>query len=63
LLSEIDDLQAEAGRGPVLAAARLTAAAALARRESRGAHHRLDFPGPADPPARTFITLTEAERP
>jgi L-aspartate oxidase len=63
LLAEIDDLQDQAGRGPALAAARLAAAAALSRHESRGAHYRLDFPAPAEPAARTFVTLAELERP
>ncbi len=44
LLGEIDALEAGFGRGPVLAAARLVAACALDRRESRGAHFRRDHP-------------------
>ncbi len=44
------------------AAAKLTAAAALKRRESRGAHFRSDFPLANDKPERTLITLGEAER-
>ena len=44
------------------ASAKLTAAAALTRRESRGAHFRSDFPLANDKPERTFITLDEAER-
>ena len=34
--------------------------AALRRQESRGAHFRLDFPEPKEPPVRTFITLDQA---
>jgi L-aspartate oxidase len=42
-------------------AALLVAAAAFARRESRGAHERSDYPQP-DPALaqRTFLTLAEA---
>jgi L-aspartate oxidase len=61
LLAEIDVLWRTHGRGPVLAAARLVASAALGRRESRGAHYRLDYPISEEPPRRTFTTLAEAE--
>jgi L-aspartate oxidase len=60
LLEEIAALEAEQGRGPALAAARLVASAALARQESRGAHFRLDHPASAEPPRRTFVTLGQA---
>jgi L-aspartate oxidase len=43
-------------------AGRLIAAAALARRESRGAHYRTDFPDPATPDQpRRFLTLADLE--
>ncbi len=47
----------------MLVAAKLIAAAALARTESRGGHYRSDFPNP-DPVwrHRTFLTLADAER-
>jgi len=44
------------------AAAKLIAAAALARRESRGAHFRNDYPQTDAAPRRTFLTLADAER-
>ena len=58
LLAEIDGLEARHGRAAPLVAARLVAAAALARTESRGAHFRGDA-GPAQAPARTFVTLAD----
>jgi len=58
LVDQIDALQAVHGRSAALAAARLTAAAALARRESRGGHYRTDFPL-ARTPERTFVTRAE----
>jgi L-aspartate oxidase len=47
----------------MLATAKLVAAAALARTESRGGHYRSDFPN-SDPAwqHRTFTTLADAER-
>ena len=47
----------------MLTTAKLIAAAALMRTESRGGHYRSDFPEP-DPAwrHRTFITLDDAER-
>ncbi len=62
LIDLIDALEAAHGRSAPLVAARFVAAAALARRESRGGHFRADFPG-ALPPARSFLTLAEVERP
>ena len=44
LVTLIDELEARSPGAPVLTAARLIAEAALARRESRGAHFRADFP-------------------
>lgn len=61
LLGEIDALEAAHGRGPVLVAARLTAAAALEREESRGGHFRGDYPETAAEARRTFLTLAQLE--
>jgi len=58
LVDQIDALQAAHGRSPPLVAARLTAAAALARRESRGGHYRADFPL-TRAPERTFVTAAD----
>ena len=58
-LTVIDKLAERHGRALPLVAARLVAAAALERRESRGAHFRADFPQTAVAARRTF-TLLEA---
>jgi len=60
LLSALDGMEAQHGRGATLAAARLLAAAALARRESRGGHFRTDFPV-AEAPQRTFLTWSQVD--
>ena len=44
------------------AAAKLVAAAALKRTESRGGHYRLDYPSTSPDAQRTFMTLADAER-
>jgi L-aspartate oxidase len=44
LIGELDRLEARRGATLPLVAARLVAEAALARRESRGAHFRIDYP-------------------
>jgi len=44
------------------AAAKLVTVAAMARTESRGGHWRSDHPQTSSQPARTFMTLADAER-
>jgi L-aspartate oxidase len=66
-LAEICELEREnAGDRRVanmLATAKLISAAALARKESRGAHFRSDYPTPDEALARrSFLTLREADR-
>jgi L-aspartate oxidase len=58
LFGQIDALEAVHGRAAPLVAARLVAACALARTESRGAHHRADGTGPQEP-RRTFVYWTD----
>ena len=56
LVGTVETMKARHGEGPILTTAGLVATAALARRESRGAHFRTDFPLSAEPPTRTFVT-------
>jgi len=60
LVALIDELEALHGRSPALVAARLVAACALARTESRGGHYRADAPA-LQAPVRTFVTLADIE--
>ncbi|MDP3175310.1 MAG: L-aspartate oxidase [Phenylobacterium sp.] len=62
LLRMIDDLQLTHGRGAVLSAARLVAACALARHESRGGHFRSDFPQTSPDAKRTFVNLADVDQ-
>ena len=69
-LGELEKLAAGLPAAPsetsnLLTMARLVAAAALARRESRGAHYRLDFPNPNDAEAcrRTWTYRPTGEFP
>jgi L-aspartate oxidase len=62
LLVEIDAMEAAYGRAAPLVAARLIAAAALARSESRGAHFRSDAVAAAAP-GRTLVTLDQLDAP
>lgn len=61
LLGQVDELQRAHGPALPLVAARLVAACALNRRESRGAHYRSDFPCMASPARRTLTTLAAVE--
>lgn len=56
MLDQIDRLEHSHGPARTLEAARLIAAAALAREESRGGHFRSDFPAPHPEPSRTFLS-------
>ena len=56
LVEAVEVLKARHGEGPILTTAGLVAEAALARRESRGAHYRSDYPQAIVPPTRTFVT-------
>lgn len=57
LLRLIDDLDAHYPGALALVSARLIAASALNRRESRGSHYRPDYPQTAAKGERTFTTL------
>lgn len=57
-LDRVDALCDAYGPANALVAARLILTAALARKESRGAHFRSDHPN-AGPPHRTFVTGTD----
>jgi aspartate oxidase len=46
----------------IVAATKLVTAAALARKESRGAHFRLDYPQTESVGTRAFLTLADAEQ-
>lgn len=61
LLELIERLERTHGRALPLVAARLIAAAALDRKESRGGHYRSDFPLMASPARHTRITLGELD--
>jgi L-aspartate oxidase len=58
LVGVITDLEGRHGGALPLIAARLVADNALARRESRGAHYRADFPHLAPVAERSFVTLS-----
>jgi L-aspartate oxidase len=64
-LAVIAQVERAGGPEPALlnmtAAAKLVAAAALERRESRGGHWRRDYPSTDETGRRTFLTLREAE--
>lgn len=64
-LSVIAKVERAGGSEPALlnmtASAKLVAAAALARRESRGGHYRTDYPSTDKTGQRTFLTLAQAE--
>ena len=59
LLNLIDELEDQFGQALPLVAARLVAASALARTESRGGHSRSDYPKLASLARHTYTTLGE----
>ncbi len=65
-LETISQIERAGGAEPALlnmtASAKLTAAAALARTESRGAHFRSDYPQTDETGHRSFFTLADAEK-
>jgi len=65
-LARIAQIERAGGYEPSLlnmtSTARLVAAAALARRESRGGHSRSDYPQTAAIGTRSFLTLADAEQ-
>jgi L-aspartate oxidase len=64
-LGVIAQVERAGGNEPALlnmtTAAKLVAAAALKRRESRGGHYRTDYPSTDEIGRRTFLTLPEAD--
>jgi L-aspartate oxidase len=63
LLAGIEAMEAAHGRSAALVAARLVAACALARTESRGGHFRADGAPPSPEPRRTFVRLADVDAP
>ncbi|MGJ3233236.1 MAG: L-aspartate oxidase [Oceanicaulis sp.] len=60
LIAVIDQLEARYGAAPALIAARFVAAGALARKESRGGHFRIDHPQTRPTGVSTRMTLADA---
>ena len=56
LIGTVDELMEDVGRANPLVAARLIASAALAREESRGGHHRDDFPEERKGSRSSYVT-------
>ena len=61
-LMELEAGARSAGLKGMIEVALLIAAGAYARRESRGAHMRLDYPGTLEPARHTYLTLAEARK-
>ncbi|PHR59112.1 MAG: L-aspartate oxidase [Robiginitomaculum sp.] len=61
LLNTIEDLIGQVGAANPLIAARIIAAGALAREESRGGHYRDDFPNETNPARSAYITYDQLD--
>jgi L-aspartate oxidase len=62
VITRVEKASTEPALLNMTAAAKLVTAAALMRQESRGGHWRSDYPETAAKGARTFMTLSDAER-
>jgi L-aspartate oxidase len=62
VIARVETASSEPALLNMTAAAKLVAAAALTRQESRGGHWRTDFPQTETSGVRTFMTLADAER-
>ena len=62
VIARVEKTSSEPALQNMTAAAKLVAAAALARKESRGGHWRSDYPQVSAKGARSFLTLADADR-
>ena len=62
VIARVEKTSSEPALQNMTAAAKLVAAAALARKESRGGHWRSDYPQTSSNGTRTFLTMADADR-